>query len=518
MKPQPLSPIHKIKALLINESTYNLLLFYFLSSIIYSFTFLTYLSIFEYDSNFTPFFNHKRRGWQFNERFIFVILNSIFLSLIYTLNQLWNDRFLTKFSSNTQSTISVKVKQSLKANIPLSLKLSLISTLTFLSSYLILRKPLYKSIATFTLSTFRPHLFSLLRQNNVSFGLVLRSIIINIGIVCSWEVTNTLFDIYSVHPILISKISQSPNNCLLNGIKSSDDYYRHFAYLEFLHVFSTDSQRRKEVYKDIHRHQSAWSELSNAAIEQINKGNSRSKDDKSIEQSILKKDSNLTPTTITSNTTKMHINSDSNIYKRQSRSPINNLIEEISINDTTTKSTIPSIFKTNNSVIKDNNDENVNNNKNVEDYNSIGLDRLFTFLPNDITNMIRISVNGDETSIMMTGVHNKIPEIDLITLSSLGLSYLTSASINEDSFGLVQHDIPKVIESITKTLIAFENLENELKTKCSNPTKSLKFFRVYIQQLRDSLSIILFAFKDFIDTFQLDFQTLNRVNEAIKML
>lgn len=55
---------------------------------------------------------------------------------------------------------------------------------------------------------------------------------------------------------------------------------------------------------------------------------------------------------------------------------------------------------------------------------------------------------------------------------SLGVSYLTAFSIEEDAYGVVQRDVPRVLEALLSFTSALEAYANELEkqTNASNPS------------------------------------------------
>lgn len=107
------------------------------------------------------------------------------------------------------------------------------------------------------------------------------------------------------------------------------------------------------------------------------------------------------------------------------------------------------------------------------------------------------------------------PDIKLVSLSSLGLAYLGAASIQEDEFGLIQHNIPQVIHEVTSTLLTYEELQVDLE-KLTKNSNHLKEYSTRVQEIQNALSILLFAFKDYVKSFNLDEKTQKRVELAIR--
>ncbi|TIC15333.1 hypothetical protein E3Q14_00356 [Wallemia mellicola] len=489
-QPAPVGPSKHLKALLLDQKTYNLAVTYAFSAIAYGAVYISCLSAYEDEAGFTPFTSHIRRGWQFNERFIFLFLNAALLGAVYALRQLWNDRFVTRFPSNLSSSISSRAQSHLKRNVPMAMKFALIVVLTVLSSYLLTKKSIYRTVASLSLATFRLHLFTLLRQNNVTFGLVLRTTVFTLGLVSSWEVTNTLFDIYSVHPIIISKIAQNPTDCLISGMQSTDFYYKYFAYLEFVKVFSSSQERRQEVYKDIHRKPSSWDKILSVAVQELVEGRTK----------VLTKGvpTNKTPTVVnstpdaTTSSSKLRVVDNQEIFKRNPKSTIDNFIADVQVDKK-----VSMFSKQTETVPAD---------------QGIGFDKI---LSPEIVKTLKNSIYGNEESNVNAKIRLLAPDIKLVSLSSLGLAYLGAASIQEDEFGLIQHNIPQVIHEVTSTLLTYEELQIDLE-KLTKNSNHLKEYSTRVQEIQNALSILLFAFKDYVKSFNLDEKTQKRVELAIK--
>ncbi|TIB89952.1 hypothetical protein E3Q21_00477 [Wallemia mellicola] len=489
-QPAPVGPSKHLKALLLDQKTYNLAVTYAFSAIAYGAVYISCLSAYEDEAGFTPFTSHIRRGWQFNERFIFLFLNAALLGAVYALRQLWNDRFVTRFPSNLSSSISSRAQSHLKRNVPMAMKFALIVVLTVLSSYLLTKKSIYRTVASLSLATFRPHLFTLLRQNNVTFGLVLRTTVFALGLVSSWEVTNTLFDIYSVHPIIISKIAPNPTDCLISGMQSTDFYYKYFAYLEFVKVFSSSQERRQEVYKDIHRKPSSWDKILSVAVQELVEGRTK----------VLTKGvpTNKTPTVVnstpdaTTSSSKLRVVDNQEIFKRNPKSTVDNFIADVQVDKKA------SMFS--------------KQTENVPADQGIGFDKI---LSPEIVKTLKNSIYGNEESNVNAKIRLLAPDIKLVSLSSLGLAYLGAASIQEDEFGLIQHNIPQVIHEVTSTLLTYEELQIDLE-KLTKNSNHLKEYSTRVQEIQNALSILLFAFKDYVKSFNLDEKTQKRVELAIK--
>lgn len=304
--------------------------------------------------------------------------------------------------------------------------------------------------------------------------------------------------------MLISKISPSSNDCLLDGLASPDTYYRHLAYLEFVMVFSSDQERRMSVYRDINRNPTSWDKFLRLAVKEMVDGRMRV-----LTRGVVSKPkavaapanqfSTVSGSGSASSSSKhLRVLDDQKIYQRSSKNTLESALDDVQSGN----STPGSLFK------------DVQTPKPLDkgtEEASIGFDKL---LPKDILHTLRKIVSGNEQAVVNSKIKLMAPEMKLVSLSALGLAYLGAASINEDQYGLIQHSIPEVITQLTETLIVYENFQAELLKTSTH----LKEFNTRIQEMRNALSVILVAFKDYIGSFGLDQKVMGRVDAAIRDL
>ncbi|RFU36170.1 hypothetical protein B7463_g158, partial [Scytalidium lignicola] len=100
-------------------------------------------------------------------------------------------------------------------------------------------------------------------------------------LILMWEVGNTAFSAYVAQEPLkndrpITYESRDPNGSLLTGLKGKKLQTRAFAFWELVYIAQRFEGRRKVIFEDIDRTGgSAWSQILNACLEQINGVTSR---------------------------------------------------------------------------------------------------------------------------------------------------------------------------------------------------------------------------------------------------
>lgn len=73
----------------------------------------------------------------------------------------------------------------------------------------------------------------------------------------------------------VSQFAPNPNQSLIAGLNSPEDYFRHFAFLELALISSSNPERRKNIFMEIKRDTpevGAWSEISKECLKVVEEG------------------------------------------------------------------------------------------------------------------------------------------------------------------------------------------------------------------------------------------------------
>ncbi|KIO30299.1 hypothetical protein M407DRAFT_224661 [Tulasnella calospora MUT 4182] len=130
-----------------------------------------------------------------------------------------------------------------------------ISSSLFVLLYLIFSRWFFRGLLW--LYVFRPfiHNFVWSRVRVVSLGLIWKMLLLNTATSLLWLVSESLFSANATQPLSISQHASKPVNCLINGLesKSSAGYFQFFAFHELFSI-SQDPKaapRRKAIFSEL---------------------------------------------------------------------------------------------------------------------------------------------------------------------------------------------------------------------------------------------------------------------------
>ncbi|KAH7929157.1 hypothetical protein BV22DRAFT_1057443 [Leucogyrophana mollusca] len=219
------------------------------------------------DLRLSVFVNSKKHPYYFNGRFIFLVLAQVWLAATYLLRNVMLDRFVfawTKGSLTSNLPHSPRNLPKIMLTIMLFTAFSLILyNITFgLTRLFILpvlfRLPVIRSLLRPFTSHFLRGAWTLTLPMR-HFSLELHTFTLGLSTLASWEFAEALFDVYIPQPIKAANSSADPNVTLISGISSSDITFLHFAYAELRDLKS--SAQRTALFGDQKYSPSLWSTL-----------------------------------------------------------------------------------------------------------------------------------------------------------------------------------------------------------------------------------------------------------------
>ncbi|MBW0467273.1 hypothetical protein O181_006988 [Austropuccinia psidii MF-1] len=194
---------------------------------------------------------------QINERPIYLLASGLYTSFCYSFLMTYQGKWHYSPSEIPEHlTIPQRIFKSLVPRVKIIKSLIFYSSGSFLPIYLIARRYIIRAIIFskyVQLTKFiKPHMVMLIKLDSV-FTLTssIRLICLNVLMVAMWEIVQSLWDVYSSHPLDLSQFHPEPNKCLLEGIRSSDPRIRHHAIYELAHISWSDPVRRITIFKDI---------------------------------------------------------------------------------------------------------------------------------------------------------------------------------------------------------------------------------------------------------------------------
>ncbi|BGP13789.1 hypothetical protein JCM10213v2_001727 [Rhodosporidiobolus nylandii] len=217
------------------------------------------------------FFHEGRDAWQLNERRIVLGLLHVFLAAFATVQHIALDRSQVHFDDEPSLTIPARLTARISQRLPAASRSTLTAIISFWAGYVLFRRPILRFFLVHIAGSWaRPHLWSMMRYNGAySITLAARAASSALLHFLVWEAAHVCFEVYATQPISVSAFAPNPNQALLSGLRSSDPYYKHFAYLELALLTLTDSSRRQAIFKDVKPGSSiggAWSEISRECL------------------------------------------------------------------------------------------------------------------------------------------------------------------------------------------------------------------------------------------------------------
>ncbi|EHS63401.1 hypothetical protein PGT21_029036 [Puccinia graminis f. sp. tritici] len=194
---------------------------------------------------------------QISERPIFLLASCWYTALCYSFSAIYHGKWHYRpFDVSEHLTIPQRIWNSLDSRIEFVRRSIIYCSATFLPIYLISRRYLIRAIvfSKYTQLTkhIKPHMVMLIKFDSVfTLTSTIRLVMINVLLISMWEIVQALWDVYSTHPLDLSRFDTEPNQCLLEGIRSTDPRVQNYAIRELAHISWSDPARRSTIFKDI---------------------------------------------------------------------------------------------------------------------------------------------------------------------------------------------------------------------------------------------------------------------------
>ncbi|KAG8221384.1 nucleoporin protein Ndc1-Nup [Butyriboletus roseoflavus] len=230
------------------------------------------------DVRLSIFIKSRKHPYHLNGRLIFFVLAQVWLSISFALRNVMLERFVFRWAKALPSTNAPFVPR----NLPMLLLTSTLFTLSSFAVYniafglvrlallpLLLRVPLVRSLLKPFVGHFirGPWTLTLPLRH---LALELQAFTIGVSMLANWEFAESLFDVYIPQPIKVASTTADPNVMLVSGITSTNPLYLYFAYAE-LRDIATDSRaasasRRTALFSDQKFSPSLWSVLARESL------------------------------------------------------------------------------------------------------------------------------------------------------------------------------------------------------------------------------------------------------------
>ncbi|KAI0051541.1 hypothetical protein FA95DRAFT_1485201 [Auriscalpium vulgare] len=489
------SPSQRFRAAYSKSGTLRSLLVYLATS---SFaTLLHVLALSQKDKSLSVFVKSRKHPYYINGQFVFLALAQVVLATTYHFRNVLLDRLVVQWTRRqVRLSLGHMNSSSRILHKTLSLVLTTVAfTVSVFSAYLFafalsrsFLLPILFNVPVLS-TLLRPFFAHYLRGpiNMTLFlrhlPLVWRTLLLGLTTVGSWEFAEQLFDEKVQEPLAIASRTADPSLTLVSAISSSDPdpYFKYFAFEE-LREFSADdtaagSARRTALFGDQKYNPSLWSVLVRESLLFLGKDY----------QLLLRRGKAAPPPAAAPIVPQKPKGPDvpatplirKVIFKTQSNSPIASVLDSFAADgaltqvmqtsvDTTTAH-LPELFKAIESpVAKAKAEVAVIKSEVAPVVNAPA--RTLSFLkktwnaytPRAVSSVIEEVTEWWRRERLNKVVESALPHREVDALIIEVLSRLVCASLSEDRYGIVQRDIPRILESLLSFLSAVETYQTEL--------------------------------------------------------
>ncbi|KAF8649067.1 hypothetical protein AX16_006040 [Volvariella volvacea WC 439] len=500
------SPSQSIVAAFPKPSTWRILTTYLLSALLLA---RLYASLVYQNESFTfgdprltLFVKSRKHPYYLNGRFFFLLISQFTVGVGYSLRQIILDRFAFRWSLAIKPSTSqhpfgfldiltsfVIAVLSATLLIPISAVLlasgrailPILYTLPFLPAFL---KP-------FTAHFLKGSWTVLLPFHH--FSLLCRAWVLATSTILIWEAAGIIFDAYVTHPVSVKGVTADPNVALLSGVSSKDKTFQFFAYSELRELASSDAAadvtRRTALFGDQKYSPNLWSHLVRESLLTLGrdyqlflrKGQPEPAPAAPVTPAPAAQPAAIPGTPVPLVRTQ--------IYKAKIQSPVKNVVDSLASDGAVIKALdegaeavkIPELFQTvENAVLPE--PAKADAFKVVEVANSVfsNLRNNFSaiilgfveqYAPQPIGSRLKIAKTWWSKERTSKTVEACLPNRELDVAIVEVLSRLTCASLQEDQFGVVQRDIPKILEALLSFLSAIDEYRSTVSALYTPPSQ-----------------------------------------------
>ncbi|KAI1792249.1 nucleoporin protein Ndc1-Nup [Ganoderma leucocontextum] len=500
--PSP-SPSKTLGAAFQKRSTVHTLFTYLASSL--SIAALHILITSAYDATADPhsrlslFVKSRKHPYYLNGHLIYVVLSQAFVAFACFVRCILLDRFAVRWGPSLAAGRKKLESFSLARIVTVALTTllyTLVTTLAYLVAFAFARSAVLPALyqlplvprllKPFTAHFLRGQWTPLLLTRH--WSLVRRAFYLALTTVGIWEFAESSFDAIAAEPVAVAGHTADPGLTLVSGITSADLYLKHFAYAELRDFASAESTeattRRSALFGDQKHNPNMWSTLAREALLTLGRDY----------QLFLRRGQPALPpaalapapktaTPLPANTRAMPLLRTS-VFKPPQSSPLRVALDTLAsdgplaaaVSETAEAgaSHIPELFR---SVmpatatspapasmnVARKAEENVENTKG----------RWREALKEHVPRLVAAAGGHAQAWWTRERVHRvaeaSLPNRYVDALAVEVLCRLTCASLTEDAYGVVQRDIPRILEALLASLTALEEYQAELNAKYALP-------------------------------------------------
>ncbi|CAL1710388.1 unnamed protein product [Somion occarium] len=461
------------------------------------------------DPRLSLFVKSKKHPYYLNGRLLYLLSSQLLVASVYLLRNILLDRFTVRWNSLFSPNAHIqnfRLARVLIVGFTLVLLATLntaVHTFLFGLARLIALPALYKLpliprlLRPFTSHFLRgPYSLVLLLRNG---PLIARAFALSFSTLAIWEFAESVFDHVVSEPVTVSQTTADPALTIISGTTSSDLYFKHFAYNELVHFANEDSDaaraQRSALFADQKYNPSMWSTLVRESLITLGKDY----------QLLLRRGKPEAPAPAAAPTalkapppppgipqTPLLRTS---VFKPSSQQVIRQARDALAGRSLArdfpfimaTGENVPELFRSvlhappsqvvsESSALKKSEEEMKKMAKTLDPkrWKTMLLKALETQVEKVVPKRV---VEGKQRlgrwwtrERVNKVVECAVPNRKLDALAIQALSQLVCHSLTEDKYGVVQRDIPRILEAMISFLTAIEEYRTELQTKYPTPS------------------------------------------------
>ncbi|KAF8879244.1 nucleoporin protein Ndc1-Nup [Infundibulicybe gibba] len=497
------SPSHTLRTALSKPNNIPLLAIYTASAI---------LSIFLcfHDDRIGLFVKSRKHPYYLNGRVLFLGLSQVTVASCFLLRNIIMDRFTFRWSLVSSAhafglshIVRVLATGVVLASMTLPLALGLFAAARICLPLLYKLPLLHRLLRPFTAHFLRGPSTVLLPLYHLP--LLLRSWFLALATLLGWESADTIFDVFVTQPISISHTTADPGVTLVSGISSEDAIFKYTAYCELRDFAANESAaastRRTALFSDQKYTPNLWSRLLRTSLIQLGhdyqlllrRGKPVAPAAPSAPQAPVVPQFPATPTPLIK----------SSIYRTTPASPVRTVVDSLASDGSFTQTLeaganaarIPEIFRAVESAVsppKQAKAEPAQNTKPVdaktisERAGSYIYGLVDVYLPPAVRQPVVRTAEWWRKERISKVAAACLPNREMDVAIIGVLSQLTCASLTEDRYGVLQRDIPKILEAMLSFLTVIEEYQREINALYAVPPPES---RLTVDELRADLEL-----------------------------
>ncbi|KAF8528396.1 nucleoporin protein Ndc1-Nup [Hysterangium stoloniferum] len=549
--------------LISNSHTWRILFYFATSGFSLAVVYVAWVNLSEWDDSKLSIFAPTRRNpFRLNERFIYLAFFNASLGLMFASRDIIRQRRLVvwpRFDELSERIASSPTLMAIDTFFSLLNTKAAVSTALVTVIHICIFPLWYHTLRAVVLPMLRnlPVLSGWTRPMLHGFGRTWsidvswsRLIALSFRTSFGWELVECAFDHWVIKPISVSCIVPNPNQTVVAGLHSKDQYFRYHAYLELCSLARSSSPaaaaRRTALFTDMKTSPALWAAVVRELL--LNLGRDyqclirRGKPPLPVVAPAPTPSVPRTPKTPT--TPLLH----KSILKPSPRSLFDPLASDGAVTQALTSMAtlpksvnVPSVFLPSPSTPRVAKDVVKTVQTKVADVakatqtvrrgkRAVAL-AILSWVERHLPREWKVREWWTDVSVEKEAIAC-LPDARLDVVAIEALTHLVAASLREDTFGMVQRDIPRVLEALTSFLAETERFHEELEKKlpqdgdANSQDKAIIQDRVraievvvpVLQALRSGIGLITKTFGDRLSVYKFPPVTANRLQPFMDYL